>query len=179
MYRVCIDVGGTFTDCLTLDDQGNLQEFKSPTTPQDPSLGFLTCLAKAARHYNQSVASFLADVQLLIHGTTLATNTLINENGAKTGMITTKNFRDVIEIRKGYKNIRTSMYNVFVPPYKPLVPRDLRLEVEERTLYDGEILTPLNEAELRQAIARLKEKEVLPFGGVSLSFGRRASRWPL
>ena len=160
MYRVCIDVGGTFTDCLTLDDQGNLQEFKSPTTPQDPSLGFLTCLAKAARHYNQSVASFLADVQLLIHGTTLATNTLINENGAKTGMITTKNFRDVIEIRKGYKNIRTSMYNVFVPPYKPLVPRDLRLEVEERTLYNGEILTPLNEAELRQAIARLKEKEV-------------------
>lgn len=160
MYRVCIDVGGTFTDCLTLDERGDLQEFKSPTTPQDPSLGFLACLAKAARHYNRPLASFLADIQLLIHGTTLATNTLINENGAKTGMITTKNFRDVIEIRKGYKNIRTSMYNVFVPPYRPLVPRDLRVEVEERTLHNGEILTPLNEPELRQAIARLKEKEV-------------------
>ncbi|MBI2360625.1 MAG: hydantoinase/oxoprolinase family protein [Deltaproteobacteria bacterium] len=122
MYRICIDVGGTFTDCLTLDETGDLQEFKSPTTPQDPSVGFLTCLSKAARHYDQPLASFLANVQLLIHGTTLATNTLINENGAKT--------------------------------------RDLRLEVEERTLYNGEILTALNEAELQQAIARLKENAV-------------------
>src|SRR3970040_1154914 len=147
MYSVSGDGGGTFTDCLVLGEEGELKQFKSPTTPQDPSLGFLAWLEKAARDFRRPLATFLADVQLLIHGTTLATNTLINENGAKTGMITTKNFRDVIEIRKGYKNIRTSMYNVFVPPYKPLVPRDLRLEVEERALYDGEILTPLNEGE--------------------------------
>src|SRR3989337_694199 len=145
MKRVCIDGGGTFTDCLVLDDQGDIHEFKSPTTPQDPSLGFLACLEKAAKSYHQSLSSFLAEVDLLIHGTTLATNTLINENGAKTGMITTKNFRDIIEIRRGFKNIRTSMYNVFVPPYKPLVPRHSRLEVEERTVHSGEILTPLNE----------------------------------
>ncbi len=157
MKRACIDVGGTFTDCLVLDEHGDLQEFKSTTTPQDPSIGFLTCLEKAARSYHQPLASFLADMDLLIHGTTLATNTLINENGAKTGMITTRNFRDVIEIRRGFKNIRTSMYNVFVPPYKPLIPRFMRLEVDERTLYSGEILTPLNEHEVQQATLQLRE----------------------
>jgi N-methylhydantoinase A len=157
MYRACIDVGGTFTDCLVLESNGELRQFKSATTPEDPSLGFLASLEKAAIHYQHSLASFLAEVDLLIHGTTLATNTLINENGAKTGLITTKGFQDVIEIRRGYKNIRTSMYNVFVPPYKPLVRRRHRREVEERTLESGEILTPLNEADVREAAGKLKE----------------------
>ena len=160
MYRACIDVGGTFTDCLVLDEQGNLQGFKSPTTPQDPSVGFLSSLEKAARSHKKSLSSFLAEVDLLIHGTTLATNTLINESGAKTGMITTKDFRDILEIRRGFKNIRTSMYNVFVPPYKPLVPRHLRLEVEERTVYSGEILMPLEEAQVETVSAQLKAKGV-------------------
>lgn len=157
MYRVCVDVGGTFTDCLALDEKGELRQFKSATTPQDPSVGFLASLEKAARHYSHSLATFLSEVDLLIHGTTLATNTLINENGAKTGLITTKGFQDVIEIRRGYKNIRTSMYNVFVPPYKPLVPRRYRLEAEERTLESGEILTQLNQTDVREACAKLKE----------------------
>lgn len=157
MYRVCVDVGGTFTDCLVLEEKGELRQFKSPTTPQDPSLGFLACLEKAAKHFRQPLATFLAEVDLLIHGTTLATNTLINENGAKTGLITTKGFRDIIEIRRGYKNIRVSMYNVFVPPYKPLVPRRYRMEVEERVLDSGEISTALNEDEVRAASAKLKE----------------------
>ncbi len=156
MYRACIDVGGTFTDCLVLEPTGELRQFKSATTPEDPSLGFLASLEKAARHYHQSLATFLGDVDLLIHGTTLATNTLINENGAKTGLITTKGFQDVIEIRRGYKNIRASMYNVFVPPYKPLVRRRFRMEAEERMLESGEILTPLNEADVRDAAAKLK-----------------------
>ncbi|MDP2605236.1 MAG: hydantoinase/oxoprolinase family protein [Deltaproteobacteria bacterium] len=157
MYRVSVDVGGTFTDCLVLGEEGELKQFKSPTTPQDPSLGFLACLEKAAKDFRRPLAAFLADVDLLIHGTTLATNTLINENGAKTGLITTKGFQDVIEIRRGYKNIRASMYNVFVPPYKPLVPRRHRLEVEERVLDSGEVLTPLNEDEARATAAKLKE----------------------
>jgi len=157
MYRVSVDVGGTFTDCLVLGEEGELKQFKSPTTPQDPSLVFLACLEKAAKDFRRPLAAFLADVDLLIHGTTLATNTLINENGAKTGLITTKGFQDVIEIRRGYKNIRASMYNVFVPPYKPLVPRRHRLEVEERVLDSGEVLTPLNEDEARAMAAKLKE----------------------
>ncbi len=160
MFRITIDVGGTFTDCLVLDDSGSLLQFKSPTTPDDPSVGFLNALTKAATGYERSLESFLGEVDLLIHGTTLATNTLINRNGAKTGMITTRDFRDIIEIRRGFKNVRTSMYNVFVPPYKPLVPRRRRLEARERTLYDGSILTQLDESEARAAAERLAAEGV-------------------
>lgn len=160
MKRVCIDVGGTFTDCLVLDETGVLQQFKSPTTPQDPSLGFLNSIEKAARFYQLSLSDFLASVDLLIHGTTLATNTLLTRRGAKTGMITTKNMRDIIEIRRGIKTINHSMYHVIIPPYKPLIPRFLRLGVEERTLYNGQISTPLNEDETRQAAAELKKQDV-------------------
>ena len=160
MYRITIDVGGTFTDCLVLDDVGGLRQFKSATTPDDPSIGFLNALTKAAAGYERSLDEFLGQVDLLIHGTTLATNTLINKSGAKTGMITTRDFRDIIEIRRGFKNVRTSMYNVFVPPYKPLVPRRRRLEAAERTLYDGSILIPLEEVEARQAAERLHDDTV-------------------
>lgn len=161
MYRVTIDVGGTFTDCLVLDEQnGDLRQFKSPTTPADPSVGFVDAVSKAAAAYELDLPEFLGQVDLLIHGTTLATNTLINEDGAKTGMITTKHFRDMLEIRRGYKNVRTSMYNVFVPPYKPLIPRHLRMEAEERVIYTGDIITPLNEDDVRAAAERLKEKGV-------------------
>ncbi len=160
MSRISIDVGGTFTDCLVLDADGDLRQFKSPTTPDDPSVGFMNSLEKAAVGYDQSLERFVSDVELLIHGTTLATNTLINQNGAKTGMITTKGFRDVVEIRRGYKNIRTSMYDVFVPPYEPLVPRFLRKEVQERALFSGEIHTALDEAEAKELAEQLKEEGV-------------------
>ena len=161
MYRICIDVGGTFTDCLVLDeDRGDLRQFKSPTTSADPSIGFLNAVQKAADGFDKSLEEFMGKVDLLIHGTTLATNTLINEDGAKTGMITTKNFRDMLEIRRGYKNVRTSMYNVFVPPYKPLIPRYLRMQAGERMLYTGEELEPLNEEDVRAAAQQLKAEGV-------------------
>jgi N-methylhydantoinase A len=161
MYRVTVDVGGTFTDCLVLDeDSGDLHQFKAPTTPSDPSLGLIDAVTKAATHYEHTLSEFLGRVELLIHGTTLATNTLINEDGALTGMITTKHFRDMLEIRRGHKNVRTSMYNVFVPPYKPLIPRHLRTVAEERVVYTGEVITPLNEDEVRESAERLKQKGV-------------------
>lgn len=160
LYNICIDVGGTFTDCLVMDAGGTLRQFKTPTTYPDPSVGFMASLEKAAKGYGTPLTSLLKEVDLLIHGTTLATNTLINRNGAKTGIITTKGFRDVVEIRRGYKNIRTSMYNVFVPPYDPLVPRHLRMEVEERVLFDGSVHTELNEDDVRRVSAELKAKGV-------------------
>ena len=160
MYNICIDVGGTFTDCLVMDAGGTLRQFKSPTTYPDPSVGFMASLEKAAENYGKPLTSLLKEVDLLIYGTTLATNTLINRNGAKTGMITTMGFRDVVEIRRGYKNIRTSMYNVFVPPYDPLVPRHLRMEVEERVLFDGSVHTKLNEDDVRRVSAEMKAKGV-------------------
>jgi N-methylhydantoinase A len=156
MYRVTIDVGGTFTDCLVLDEEaGRLAQFKAPTTPADPSIGFIDALEKAAREHSHSLTEFLGKIGLLVHGTTLATNTLINKSGAVTGMVTTKGFRDMLEIRRGHKNVRTSMYNVFVPPYKPLIPRHRRKEADERVLYTGETLTPLDEADVRAAAEAL------------------------
>jgi N-methylhydantoinase A len=159
MYRVCIDVGGTFTDCLVLYD-GQLTQVKSPTTYPDPSVGFMDVLEKAAGRLGRGLAEFLGDVELITHGTTLATNTLINENGATVGMITTKDFRDAIEIRRGYKNVRTSMYNVFIPPYKPLARRRHRLEARERVDYTGAVITPLDVDDVRTAAATLAERGV-------------------
>jgi len=160
MYRVCIDVGGTFTDCLVLDAEGHLRQFKSPTTQPDPSVGFMHALAKAAAGHDLELGAFVGDVELIIHGTTLATNTLINRNGAKTGLITTEGFRDVIEVRRGFKNVRTSMYNVFVPPYEPLVERYLRLEARERVLFDGSVHTPLEADDVTAAAEALRDQGI-------------------
>jgi len=160
MYRVCIDVGGTFTDCLVLDPESQLRQFKAPTTQPDPSMGFMAALAKAAAGYDLDLAAFVGQVELIIHGTTLATNTLINRNGAKTGLITTDGFRDIIEIRRGFKNVRTSMYNVFVPPYEPLVERYLRLEAEERVLFDGTVHTPLLEEDVIAAVEEFRRRGI-------------------
>ncbi|MEE2767587.1 MAG: hydantoinase/oxoprolinase N-terminal domain-containing protein, partial [Actinomycetota bacterium] len=161
LFRVAVDVGGTFTDCLVLEEStGEVLQFKAPTTPSDPSIGLMDALTKAATAYELTVEGFAAQIGLLIHGTTLATNTLIKKDGAKTGMVTTRDFADVIEIRRGYKNVRTSMYNVFVPPYEPLVPRRRRLEVTERSTYEGEIITALNEGDVRQAAEQLRADSV-------------------
>jgi len=161
LFRVAVDVGGTFTDCLVLEEStGELRQFKAPTTPSDPSIGLMNALKKAATAYELMVEGFVAQIGLLIHGTTLATNTLIKKDGAKTGMVTTRYFADVIEIRRGYKNVRTSMYNVFVPPYEPLVPRRRRLEVTERSTYEGEIVTALNEEDVRRAAEQLRADSV-------------------
>ena len=143
MIGVTIDVGGTFTDCLVMDRGGRLSQFKAATTPEDRVKGFRACLEKAAHAARKDIREFVAGVDFIIHGTTMATNALLTEQGAKVGMITTDGFRDELEIRRGFKNIRTSMYNLAVPPYKPLVPRYLRLPVRERTLYTGEIELPL------------------------------------
>ncbi|MEE8434362.1 MAG: hydantoinase/oxoprolinase family protein [bacterium] len=167
MYRACIDVGGTFTDCLVLDPDGMLRAFKVPSTPTDSSLGMLNSLEEAAQGYGETTEAFLSGLDRIVHGTTLATNALLTGRGAKVAMLTTRNFRDVIEIRRGYKNVRTSMFNLFVPPYQPLVRRRLRFEVEERILYTGEVATPLNEKELRAAVAKIKEADV---GAVAICF---------
>ncbi|MFQ5859642.1 MAG: hydantoinase/oxoprolinase family protein [Anaerolineae bacterium] len=160
MNRVAIDIGGTFTDCLVLDSQGRLSEFKASTTPEDPSRGLMDCLEKAAQAEQKSVREFIGTLEYVIHGTTLATNALLTERGVKVGMLTTEGFRDELEIRRGFKNIRTSMYNLVVPPYKPLVPRYLRLPVRERTLYSGDIETPVDMSSTAAALDRLAADDV-------------------
>jgi len=153
MKLLTIDVGGTFTDCLVLEESGQLQRFKASTTPEDPTLGFFSAVSKAAAYYRQPLNRFLSEVEQIVHGTTLGTNILITERGAKVGMITTKGFRDILEMRRGIRNLHGSMFDMFIEPYRPLVPRDLRFGVEERTRHDGSVDTALNEKELR-AVAR-------------------------
>jgi len=153
--QLTIDVGGTFTDCLVLEESGQLQRFKASTTPEDPTEGFFEAVGKAAAYYKQSLRQFLAEVEQIVHGTTLGTNILLTGRGAKVGMITTKGFRDVVEMRRGIRNLHGSMFDMFIEPYKPLVPRNLCQVVEERTLYTGKVLTPLNEDELRATTRKL------------------------
>lgn len=160
MKRLGIDVGGTFTDCVVLTESGELRKFKSPTTPRNPEVGVLNSLEKASGSFARSLGDFLGDVEVLIHGTTLATNALLTGQGAKTGMITTRNFRDIVEIKRGIKDVRTSMYDIFVDPYKPLVPRELRLGVTERTLSSGDVETPLIDDEVGQAVEKFKTQGV-------------------
>ena len=148
--RIGVDIGGTFTDLVWVDDAtGAVQVGKLLTTPKDPSQaveqGVVTVLNDAG--------SLAADVRSLIHGTTLATNALIERKGARTGLLTTAGFRDAVEIgREG----RYDMYDLFIDHPSPLVPRHLRLEVSERMLADGRVLTPLDPASARAAIERLR-----------------------
>jgi N-methylhydantoinase A len=152
--RIGVDIGGTFTDLVWVDDAtGAVRVGKLLTTPKDPSQAVEQGVV-AVLHDAGSQAS---DVHSLIHGTTLATNALIERKGARTGLITTAGFRDAVEIgREG----RYDMYDLFIDQPSPLVPRHLRLEVQERIMADGGVLTPLDESSARTAIARLKEAGV-------------------
>jgi N-methylhydantoinase A len=155
--QLTIDVGGTFTDCLCLDEAGTLYRFKASTTPDDPTKGFFDAVRKAAKHFGQPLNEFLGDIERIIHGTTLGTNALITRRGGQVGMITTEGFRDVIEMRRGIKNLHGSIFDQFVDPYEAIVPRYLRLPVTERIGCTGDVITPLDEEQVRQAARSLKD----------------------
>jgi N-methylhydantoinase A len=143
-----------------MDDDGRLTAFKAPTTAADPSQGLVDAFTKAARAAGEPLDTFVATCSSIIHGTTLATNALLTGHGAKVGMLTTRGFRDQVEARRGQKNVRTSMYNLFVPPYRALVPRSRRLPISERILKDGSVATPLDTADAQSAIERLAKEGV-------------------
>ena len=90
MFRVCVDTGGTFTDCVVSDEQGNLTEFKAPTTPADFSIGVMNVLEEAATSYGRTPQQFISEIESIVHGTTVATNAFLTRTGAKTALITTK-----------------------------------------------------------------------------------------
>jgi N-methylhydantoinase A len=160
MFRVCVDIGGTFTDCVVLDDEGNLIEFKAPSTPTDFSQGVIGVMEEAAAAYSQTLEQFVGNIELIVHGTTVATNALVTRNVARTAMINTKGFRDIIEMRRALKIETKSMYDAFIPPYEPIAPRYLRFTVEEETIYTGEIARPLDEDELKSIIEKIVKERV-------------------
>ncbi|HEU0216700.1 MAG TPA: hydantoinase/oxoprolinase family protein [Stellaceae bacterium] len=157
MYRIGIDVGGTFTDLVAIDDHGGAVLAKVASTPEDPSVGVVEGLAALAERLGLDRAALLAQTERIVHGTTVATNALLELKGARTGLLTTEGHRDVIEMREGLKDDR---YNLRLPPPVQLVPRHLRLGVCERLRADGRIETPLDQASLSKAIDILRSADV-------------------
>ncbi|MBM4324495.1 MAG: hydantoinase/oxoprolinase family protein [Deltaproteobacteria bacterium] len=148
-YRLGCDIGGTFTDFVLLSDQtGEIKTYKCLTTPKDPS----DAVEHGIREMEKKTSGFVQTLDEVIHGTTLVINSIIERKGAKTGLITTKGFRDVLEIGR---SIRYSTYDVFAEFPQPLIPRHLRFEVDERIRSDGSILKPLDPKEARQVIQTL------------------------
>ena len=145
MYKIGIDVGGTFTDFVVAGEAGQPRFFKTASTPDDPSIGVMTGLQEAAAAYGQSLEQFLGETDLVIHGSTVATNTLVERKGAQVGLITTDGFRDLLEMREGLKEDR---YNLRMTPAAPLAARYLRVGIPERVRANGKVVQPLDEAAL-------------------------------
>src|ERR1700691_992755 len=140
--RVAIDTGGTFTDCVWIDATGHTRMLKVFSTPADPSEAILEVLRKI-NHDGELI---------LLHGTTVGTNTLLERKGARTALVTTAGFEDVIEIGR---QARPKLYDFFFDRIEPLVPNDLRFGIEERTARDGEILTSPTPANLKSLASKV------------------------
>lgn len=157
MYRIGIDVGGTFTDLVAVDDSGRVTLAKAASTPSDPSLGVMEGLGLLAAELGRDLLTLLAETERIVHGTTVATNALLERKGAKVGLLTTEGHRDILEMREGLKDDR---YNLRMPPPVPLVPRALRIGVRERLRFDGSVATPLSRASLASGIRKLAQAGV-------------------
>src|SRR5438046_3782698 len=146
IFRVGVDTGGTFTDFVVIHDR-KIEVFKELSTPQEPEEAIMKGLARAGN----SAASEV------IHGSTVATNALLERKGARTALLTTEGFEDILVIAR---QTRRELYNIFVTRPDPLVPAGLRMGVRERTLYDGSIATPLDQDHLHTLINRLRSETV-------------------
>ena len=147
--RVATDIGGTFTDLVYVNDEGEIGVAKSHTTPPNFEKGVIDVIEKS--EIDQTA------IKTFIHGTTVIINALTERKGVKTGLITTKGFRDVLEIARGN---RPDLFNVRYEKPVPFVERYLRQEVEERLNYKGEVLSPLNKEQLSAVINYFKEQKV-------------------
>jgi len=157
MYTIGVDVGGTYTDLVATDESGRTVFAKSPSTPADQSLGVMAGLEELARRLGVTRAAMLAKTDRLVHGTTVATNALLERKGAKVALLTTEGHRDVLEMREGLKPDR---YDLRSPPPEPLVPRERRLGVRERLKADGSAAMPLDARSLDNAIEAVKKSGV-------------------
>ena len=142
VLRVAIDTGGTFTDCVWIERNGRLGMLKVFSTPADPSQAIVEALSKID-HEGEVV---------LLHGTTVGTNALLERKGARTVLVTTAGFEDAIEIGR---QARPKLYDFFFDQVQPLVPAALRFGIEERTASDGEILIAPSAAHLKELVTNI------------------------
>ena len=158
-YRLGIDTGGTFTDFILASAGEGIRLYKTPSTPHDPPIAVREGLEQIGADLGCSVADFLRDCDLVILGTTVGVNALIEHKGAKTGLFCTAGHEDSLEIRLGHKE-DGHRYDADFPQATMLVSRALRFPVEERVLSTGEVRVPLNEADVRRGIRRFREERV-------------------
>jgi N-methylhydantoinase A len=157
-YKIAVDVGGTFTDVVAVDDKGRVTFAKAPSTPQNQAIGTMDGIRRLADGLGLDVSTLLRQTERIVHGMTVATNALLERKGAKVGLLTTAGHRDVLEMREGLKPER---YNMRLPRLEPLVPRRLRLGVRERIRADGRVELPLDMESLNAAIEKFKAEDVL------------------
>ncbi|QWG24243.1 hydantoinase/oxoprolinase family protein [Bradyrhizobium sediminis] len=153
MFTIGIDIGGTYTDLVAIDENGKTIFAKSPSTPADQSVGVMAGLEELARRLKLTRAAMLGQTDRIVHGTTVATNALLERKGARVALLTTEGHRDVIEMREGLKGDR---YDLRSPPPQPLVPRERRFGVKERLKANGEVAIPLSDSSLDEAIAAIR-----------------------
>jgi N-methylhydantoinase A len=168
-YKASIDIGGTFTDLVILDDQGRIGLFKSPTTPADYVGAVIANLKQAAAYFETDLENMLKETSRLaggsfVHGSTITTNALIEGKVAKTGLICTRGFRDILTIREGGKE---EPFNWRLDYPEPFIPRYLTLPVTERINSEGGVEVPLDEADVAEAVAKFQAWNV-PVIAVSL-----------
>jgi N-methylhydantoinase A len=156
-YRIGVDVGGTFTDFLLLDADGTSAVYKTSTTPADPAEGLLNGLAEMAADRGLALPDFVRAVELIVHGTTVATNAVLTGNGVTAGLLTTSGFRDALEMRRG---VREAQYDNRWRGPAPLVPRRRRLGVTERIDHGGRVRTPLAAADVLAAAEAFRAADV-------------------
>src|SRR4051794_32457187 len=164
-YLAGVDIGGTFTDCVVIDEAGRVVTAKSPSTPDDFSRGMLNAMAAAADELGTALAGLCRSTALLSHGTTVGTNAIVQHKGARVGLVTTKGHGDVIHIMRGSRgvtgrDIRKVVHFPESDKPDPIVPKRLIEGVSERVDCFGEVVVPLNEEEAEAAIRRLVEKGV-------------------
>ncbi len=153
-YRIGIDIGGTFTDLVAMDEEkGTLRIVKLSSTPADPSEAFLRIIKKCLQDFDLAPA----DAAYLVHGTTVATNTIIEQKGARTAFITTTGFRDIFEIAR---QIRSELYTLFGDKPPSLIPRHLCFEAEERMDARGQVIQPLDMNSVAHLVSRLRDEKV-------------------
>jgi len=153
-YRFGVDIGGTFTDLVMLDDvTGDLQRVKLPSTPKDPSIGFMSVMERALKQSGIRAEA----IRYLVHGTTVATNTIIEGKGAKAALVTTEGFRDILEIAR---QIRPRLYDIFCEKPKPIIPRNLCYGVPERIDCAGKVLQALDEDTVRTVARQIRKEGV-------------------
>ena len=157
MYKLGIDVGGTFTDLVCADQTGHIETQKVLSTAENQAIGVLAGIEQLAARYGLDSPQLLSRISTIVHGTTVATNTMLEYTGANVGLITTAGFRDIIEIRRNYKE---AAFDIRLPAPYPIVPRRRRLGVTERVDAAGTIVKPLVEDEVRAAVQRLAAMQV-------------------